>query len=95
MTSIMGFDITRFMLRIRTRTTLAVLEDLKNTAPLEKLVDRATNFLSKCLYNEKPFADPLDRADGCLEVARDLLKIETFLSPPSLLRMSIWRWIRL
>jgi hypothetical protein len=31
-TNILGFDVTRFMLRIRTRTTSAVLEELKNTA---------------------------------------------------------------
>ena len=74
MSSIMGFDVTRFMLRIRTRTTLAVLENLKNMVSLEELVDRATNFLSECLYNEKPYSDALDRADDCLEVARDLLK---------------------
>ena len=78
MTSMMGFDVTRFMLRIRTRTTLAVLEEIKSTASLEKLVHRATNFLSECLYNENPSADPLDRADDCLEVARDLLKNGNF-----------------
>ena len=78
MTSIMGFDVTRFMLRIRTRTTLAVLEEIKSTASLEKLVHRATNFLAECLYNENPSADPLDRADDCLEVARDLLKNGNF-----------------
>ena len=74
MANLMGFDITRFMLRIRTRMTLAVLEELKNKASLEELVDRATKFLSECLYNEKPSADPLDRANDCLEVARDSLK---------------------
>ena len=74
MVNLIGFDITRFMLRIRTRKTLAVLEELKNTASLEELVDRATKFLSECLYNEKPSTDPLDRANDCLEVARDSLK---------------------
>jgi hypothetical protein len=78
MTSITGLDVTRFMLRIRTRMTLAVLEELKNKASLEELVDRATKFLSECLYNEKPSADPLDRADDYLEVARDLLKKGNF-----------------
>jgi hypothetical protein len=72
--NLIGFDVTRFMLRIRTRKTLAVLEKLKNTASLEELVDRATNFLSECLYNEKASADLLDRANDCLEVARDSLK---------------------
>ena len=74
MANLMGFDVTRIMLRIRTRKTLAVLEELKNTASLEELVDRVTKFLSECLYNEKPSADPLDRANDCLEVARDSLK---------------------
>src|SRR5262249_12010589 len=74
MVNLIEFDITRFMLRIRTRKTLAVLEALKNTASLEELVDRATKFLCECLYNEKPSADPLDRANDCLEVARDSLE---------------------
>jgi hypothetical protein len=78
MANLMGFDVTRVMLRIRTRKTLAVLEELKNTASLEELVDRATKFLSECLYNEKPSADPLDRANDYLEVARDLLKKRNF-----------------
>jgi hypothetical protein len=74
MANLMGFDVTRVMLRIRTRKTLAILEELKNTASLEELVDRATKFLSTCLYNEMPTADPLDRANDYLEAARDLLK---------------------
>ena len=78
MANLMGFDVIRVMLRIRTRKTLAILEELKNTASLEELVDRATNFLSECLYNEKPPADRLDRADDCLEVARDLIKKRNF-----------------
>src|SRR6516164_4694639 len=72
--NLIGFDITRFMLRIRTRKTLAVLEELKNATSLEELTHRATKFLSECLYNERPSADPLDRANDCLELARDLLK---------------------
>jgi hypothetical protein len=75
---IKGFDVTRFMLRISTRKILAVLQEIKNTASLEELADRATNLLSECLYNEKPPADPLDRADDCLEVARGLLKKGNF-----------------
>src|SRR5215467_5218363 len=49
MANLMGFDVTRCMLRIRTRKTLTVLEELKNTASLEELVDRATKFLAECL----------------------------------------------
>ena len=58
---------------IRTRKTVAVLEEIKNAASFEELVDRATKFLAECLYNEKPYADPLDLANDCLAVARDLL----------------------
>ena len=74
MANLMGFDVIRVLLRIRTRKTLAVLEELENAASLEELTHRATKFLSECLYNEKPSADPLDRANDCLEVARDSLK---------------------
>jgi hypothetical protein len=74
MVNLIGFDVTRFMLRIRTRKTLAVLEELKNATSLEELTHRATKFLSECLYNERPSADPLDRANDCLEVARNSLK---------------------
>jgi hypothetical protein len=69
-----GFDVLRCMLRIRTRKTVAVLKEIKNAASLEELVDRTTKFLAESLYNEKPYADPLDRANDCLAVARDLLK---------------------
>jgi len=65
-------------MRSTPRTTSAFLEELKNKASLEELVDRATKFLSECLYNEIPSADPLDRADDCLGVARDLLKKRNF-----------------
>jgi hypothetical protein len=78
MANLMGFDVIRVLLRIRTRKTLAVLEKLKNTASLEELVDRATKFLSECLCNEKPSADPLDHANDYLEVARDFLKKRNF-----------------
>jgi hypothetical protein len=71
--NIMGFDVTYFMLRLRTRRTLAVLEDLTSMTSLERLAEAAANFLSECLYNEKSSADPLQRADDCLGVARDLL----------------------
>jgi hypothetical protein len=71
---IMGLEVTRFMLRIRTRKTLALLERLKNTASLEQLADTAGNFLTKCLNNEISSAEPLDRTEDCLELARDLLR---------------------
>ena len=71
---IMGLEVTRFMLRIRTRKTLALLERLKNTAPREQLADTAGNFLTKCLNNEISSAEPLDRTEDCLELARDLLR---------------------
>jgi hypothetical protein len=76
--NIMGLEVTRFMLRIRTRKTLALLEGLKNTASLEQLADTAGNFLTKCLNNEISSAEPLDRADDCIELARDLLKKRNF-----------------
>jgi hypothetical protein len=75
---IMGLEVTRFMLRIRTRKTLALLERLKNTAPLEQLADTAGNFLTKCLNNEISSAEPLDRTEDCLELARDLLRKRNF-----------------
>jgi hypothetical protein len=78
MANIVRLEVTRFMLRIRTRKTLAVLEELKDMASLEQLADAAANVLTKCLYHEIPSADPLDRADDCLEVALDLLQQRNF-----------------
>jgi hypothetical protein len=75
---IMGLEVTRFLLRIRTRKTLALLERLKNTASLEQLADTAGNFLTKCLNNEISSAEPLDRTEDCLELARDLLRKRNF-----------------
>jgi len=75
---IMGLEVTRFMLRIRTRKTLALLERLKNTASLEQLADTAGNFLTKCLNNEISSAEPLDRTEDCLELASDLLRKRDF-----------------
>jgi hypothetical protein len=77
-TNIIDFDVTRFKLRIRTRKTLAVLENLKNAASLEQLAEAAADLVSASLYNEKPSVDPLDRADDFLGVARNLLKTGNF-----------------
>jgi hypothetical protein len=76
--NIIGLEVTRFMLRIRTRKTLALFEALKNTASLEQLADTAGDFLAKCLNNEISSEEPLDRVDDCLELARDLLQKRNF-----------------
>ena len=55
MANIVRLEVTRFMLRIRTRKTLAVLEELKDMASLEQLADAAASVLTKCLYGSFEF----------------------------------------
>jgi hypothetical protein len=76
--NISSLEITHFMLRLRTRKTLAALESLKKTSSLELLANGAGILLAECLYNEISSAEPLDRADDCITLARNLLTIRNF-----------------
>jgi hypothetical protein len=76
--NIVSLEPTHFMLRLRTHKTLSALESLKKTPSLELLADEAEKLLAECLYNEISSAEPFDRADDCITIARSLLKIGNF-----------------
>jgi hypothetical protein len=75
---IIGLEVTRFMVRIRTSKTVAFLEKLKVEPSVERLAEEGEEFLVECLNNEIFSTEPLDRAADCIALARDFLQKRHF-----------------
>jgi hypothetical protein len=74
-TTIKFIDIAlvRFMLRLRTRRIVAVLETLRTTMSQAALFQTVEYLLAECLRHEVRSAEPLDRASDCFMLAHDLV----------------------
>jgi len=70
---VVGIELVRFMLRLRTRKIVAALETLRTTMSQAALFQTAEYLLAECLRHEVRSAEPLDRASDCFMLANDLV----------------------
>jgi hypothetical protein len=66
-------ELARFMLRLRTRRIVSVLQSLQTKMSQEGLFQTAEYLLTECLRHEIRSEDPLDRAHDCFTLAHDLV----------------------
>ena len=68
-----NIDLVRFMLRLRTRRIVSVLQSLQTKMSQEGLYQTAEYILTECLRHEMRSEEPLDRANDCFTLAHDLV----------------------
>jgi hypothetical protein len=66
-------ELVRFLLRLRTRRIVSVLQSLQTNMSQEGLFQTAEYLLTECLRHEIRSEDPLDRANDCFTLAHDLV----------------------
>jgi hypothetical protein len=66
-------ELVRFLLRLRTRRIVSVLQSLQTKMSQEGLFQTAEYVLTECLRHEIRAEDPLDRAHDCFTLAHDLV----------------------
>ena len=66
-------ELVRFMLRLRTRRIVSVLQSLQTEMSQEGLFQTAEYLLTECLQHEIRSEEPLDRANDCFTLAHDLV----------------------
>jgi hypothetical protein len=71
--NVMDLEVARFMLRLRPRRIATILESLNSVSSSEQLTDAARRILTACTRHELPAGEPLDRANDCFTLARDLI----------------------
>ena len=68
-----NIELVRFMLRLRTRRIVSVLQSLQTKMSQEGLFQTAEYLLTECLRHEIRSEEPLDRANDCFTLAHDLV----------------------
>ena len=68
-----NIELVRFMLRLRTRRIVSVLQSLQTEMSQEGLFQTAEYLLTECLQHEIRSEEPLDRANDCFTLAHDLV----------------------
>ena len=71
--TLVGIELVRFLVRIRTRRIVAALETLQSTTPQGPLLQTVECLLAECLRQEIRSPEPLDRAGDCFTLAHDLV----------------------
>jgi len=70
---LVGIELVRFMLRLRTRRIVTALEAVRTEMSQVALLQTVEYLLTECLRQESRPAEPLDRASDCFTVAHDLV----------------------
>jgi hypothetical protein len=76
--SLIGVEIARFMLRLRTRKLETALRPMRGMTSGEELAVAANGVLRECLYNEIKTTEPLRSANDLFMLARDLIGRRNF-----------------
>jgi hypothetical protein len=71
-------EVIRFTLRLRPRRIATILESLDSGASGDQFTDAARRILTACTRHELPVSEPLDRANDCFTLARDLIGKRNF-----------------
>lgn len=71
--NVVDLDVPRFMLRLRTRRLVSVLNSLKDAPFKDRKPEAVSRILQACMHQELPPADPLDRANDFFALAHDLI----------------------